>query len=103
MKLRYCYDYKTFSRPGSDLITNLIDAGPWEFVENEGAKVEWDGLSQEKKDEWGFDYDLMQYLLKCLELHFEVDTLDLQKSGQTRGAQGPASGWHASFGLADDS
>jgi len=37
-------------------------AGPWEFVEDDEAKVEWDGLSQEKKDEWGFENDLMEYL-----------------------------------------
>jgi hypothetical protein len=35
------------------------DLGQWDYVEDEEAKVVWDGLSQEKKDEWGLEYDLM--------------------------------------------
>ena len=27
-------------------------------VEDEEAKAEWDSLPQEKKDEWGFEYEL---------------------------------------------
>ena len=34
------------------------DLGPWDKVEDDEAKVEWDSLSQEQKDEWGFEHDL---------------------------------------------
>ena len=51
------------ARAGYRPLSNLRSAaGPWEFVEDDEAKVEWDGLSQEKKDEWGFENDLMEYL-----------------------------------------
>ena len=36
------------------------------------AKAEWDALSQEKRDEWGFDYELCEYLRGL------VEKLDLQ-------------------------
>ena len=34
------------------------DLGQWDYVTDEPVKVEWDGLPQQKKDEWGFEYDL---------------------------------------------
>lgn len=34
------------------------DLGQWDYVTDEPVKVEWDSLPQEKKDEWGFEYEL---------------------------------------------
>jgi hypothetical protein len=31
----------------------------WEKKEDEDAKKEWDALTQEQRDEWGFEYELM--------------------------------------------
>lgn len=37
------------------------DLGLWEKITDDGAKEEWVKLPQEKKDEYGYEYELMRY------------------------------------------
>jgi len=36
------------------------DLGLWEKITDDGAKEIWDALPQEKKDEYGYEYELMR-------------------------------------------
>eukprot|EP00288_Rhodomonas_lens_P014131 CAMPEP_0177704812 /NCGR_PEP_ID=MMETSP0484_2-20121128/8385_1 /TAXON_ID=354590 /ORGANISM="Rhodomonas lens, Strain RHODO" /LENGTH=237 /DNA_ID=CAMNT_0019216219 /DNA_START=70 /DNA_END=779 /DNA_ORIENTATION=+ len=38
------------------------DLGVWDKITDDDAKASWDALPQEKKDEFGYEYDLMRFL-----------------------------------------
>jgi len=45
------------------------DQGPWDKITDDDAKAEWDALPQEKKDEYGYEYELMRILEQlCSEM-----------------------------------
>eukprot|EP00293_Proteomonas_sulcata_P015905 CAMPEP_0184298264 /NCGR_PEP_ID=MMETSP1049-20130417/9101_1 /TAXON_ID=77928 /ORGANISM="Proteomonas sulcata, Strain CCMP704" /LENGTH=388 /DNA_ID=CAMNT_0026608339 /DNA_START=23 /DNA_END=1190 /DNA_ORIENTATION=+ len=38
------------------------DLGAWDKITDDDAKEDWDKLSQEEKDDYGYEYDLFRYL-----------------------------------------
>ena len=54
-----------------DLFKNTrSDLGLWDKIQDEKCKEEWDALPQEKKDEYGYEFELM---MKLQSMVYDLD------------------------------